>query len=35
LGFARDRRLLAVTQAVAERSHRGFDHGALDAALDV
>jgi len=34
LGFERDRRFPTGTRAIVERSHRAFDHGALDAALD-
>jgi hypothetical protein len=34
LGFKRDRRLSAGPRAIVERSHRAFDDGALDAALD-
>jgi hypothetical protein len=34
LGFKRDRRLSAGPRAIVERSHRAFDHRALDAALD-
>jgi hypothetical protein len=34
LGFERNRRFPTRTWAIVERSHRAFDYGALDAALD-
>jgi hypothetical protein len=34
LGFEGDRRLSTGARAIVEHSHRAFDHGALDAALD-
>src|ERR1700719_4805112 len=34
LGFECDRWFSTGTRAIVERSHRAFDHGALDAALD-
>jgi len=34
LGFKRDRWFSTGARAIVARSHRAFDHGALDAALD-